>query len=115
MEFIYRRNSALLESLESRRLFSAAPALNLLFFGNSFTNNTTDGAAYDMPATLKAIAVADGPAAPNVFEQILSGKNLGDHLVTIDPSGATNLTVTTQTVTLRNLTNVSAVSPPAAH
>ncbi len=84
---------ALIELLEARQLLSAAPALNLLFFGNSFTNNSTDGAAYDMPATIKSIAVADGLASPNVYEQILLGETLADHLNKIASDGSGNIIV----------------------
>ncbi len=82
-----------IEALEARALLSATPVLNLLFFGNSFTNNTPDGPAYDMPATLKAIAVADGLAAPNVYEQILLGETLSDHLNAIAAAGSGNIIV----------------------
>jgi hypothetical protein len=78
------------EALEARQLLSGAP-LNLLFFGNSFTYYTTNGPQYNMPATLKSIAVADGFAAPNVYEQILLGETLADQLNTIASAGSSNI------------------------
>jgi hypothetical protein len=85
------RSPIIWESLESRQYLSAAAGLNLLFFGNSYTNNTTDGSAYDMPATLKSIATADGFSAPNVYEQILLGQTLADHLNKIAADGGGNI------------------------
>ena len=79
------------EPLESRQLLSGNPPLNLLFFGNSFTYNTTDGPQYNMPATLGSIAVADGFSAPNVHEQILLGETLADQLSTIASDGNSNI------------------------
>jgi hypothetical protein len=82
------------EPLEARQLLSATPALNLLFFGDSFTNNSSnDGSAYDMPATLKSIAVADGFASPNVYEQILLGETLADHLNKIAADGSSDIVI----------------------
>ncbi len=79
------------EPLEARRLLSGKAPLNLLFFGNSDTYNTSDGTQYNMPAALSSIAVAAGFSAPNVYEQILLGETLADQLNTISSAASSNI------------------------
>ena len=66
---------------------AAETPLNLLFFGNSFTQGYAPGTApgggdlyYNVPDAIKSYAVADGHVAPRIVQETLGGSNLSYHV-----------------------------------
>jgi hypothetical protein len=61
---------------------ASADPLNILFFGNSFTNS--EGGARSIPNMVAAIAMAAGRDAPTVANLSVDGVDLGFHLANYD-------------------------------
>ncbi|MDB5327599.1 MAG: uncharacterized protein JWM57_3168 [Phycisphaerales bacterium] len=66
---------------------AAETPLNLLFFGNSFTQGYAPGTApgggdlyYNVPDAIKSYATADGHVAPRIVQETLGGSNLSYHV-----------------------------------
>lgn len=68
-------------SLLAANRAAAEDPLDILYFGNSFTNATCCGSSQSVPDVVSAVAVAAGRPAPNNVNASLNGQNLRYHEV----------------------------------
>lgn len=59
---------------------NTAQAIDILYYGNSFTNATCCGASRSVPSLVSDIAVAAGQPAPNYFNAAVDGQSISWHL-----------------------------------
>lgn len=99
---------------------AAAPALDILFYGNSFTLMGSNGSDINgVPTLMQRVATAAGQTTPNVVNASVSGQTLAGHIssntavISSSPqSGSWDYVVLQEYSTLP--TNISGVGNPTA-